>query len=407
MPIFIAATLLDFATRALVLKLMEGKRVDPSAWAGLSGQFVSALVTAAYRQDSELKELDRKVDVLGQKIDVLGRKLDAIPAREFSEHMVAGCRQLRDLPVSRRTKQDRRDLIRDARSEFVRASAIAENMGDIQRQAVAEVAIAGCWLWVPSIQDFTDTLDKARVMVETELLFRGTGAFGALSSSYRDVVAACKAYKVPAVLNAGSLIVSGNEFSPIPEARVAVRGVHGQRTWCAGVELMTYPDRPAKLLGRVSQQVRESENTLGFLDWASQQLRENENAAKFIDQLTQQNRENESAKSQSIVPELARLVDSMRQKLGEKKSISPPASDVVPALVYNNRNEWISVGNSYDSVYMEIFAYPPAQPLEFHVAPGTCKRFGLRLTDRPAIKGSDPPLTPTVGFLMSSRELTA
>jgi hypothetical protein len=42
---------------------------------------------------------------------------------------------------------------------------------------------------------------------------------------------------------------------------------------------MTYPDRPAKLLGRVSQQVRESENTLGFLDWASQQVRENENAA--------------------------------------------------------------------------------------------------------------------------------
>ena len=132
--------------------------------------------------------------------------------------MTAGCRHLQDLPASWRTNQDRRDLIRDARGEFVRASAIAGNMGDTQRQAAAEVAIAGCWLWVPSMQDFTNTLDKARLMVETELLFRPIGAFSVLSSAYNDIVTACKAYRVPAALNAGSLIVPGNDSSPIPGA---------------------------------------------------------------------------------------------------------------------------------------------------------------------------------------------
>lgn len=408
MPILLAAYLAEFATRALVLKLMEGKRVDPNAWAVLAGQVAGTIVTASSRQDSELTELGRKVDALDQKVDALGRKLDAIPAREFSQHMTAGCRHLQDLPASWRTKQDRRDLIRDARGEFVRASAIAGNMGDTQRQAAAEVAIAGCWLWVPSMQDFTNTLDKARLMVETELLFRPIGAFGALSSAYNDIVTACKAYRVPTALNAGSLIVPGNDSSPIPGARVAVTGVHGQRIRCAGIELMTYPDsRPTKFLGRMSQQVRESENTLGFLEWASQQLRENENTVKFIDQWAQQYRENEDMNSESLAPKLAELVDSMGKKLRENKSSSTRTPDVIPALVYNHRNEWISVGNSSDSVLIDIFEFPPDPPLGFHVAPGTYKRFGISFAGRSAIKGSNPPLTPTVGFLMPSRELSA
>ena len=86
---------------------------------------------------------------------------------------------------------------------------------------------------------------------------------------------------------------------------------------------MTYPDsRPTKFLGRMSQQVRESENTLGFLDWASQQLRENENTVKFIDQWAQQYRENEDMNSESLAPKLAELVDSMGKKLREKNKSS-------------------------------------------------------------------------------------
>jgi hypothetical protein len=283
--------------------------------------------------------------------------------------MAAGCRHLRDLPKSWRSKRDRRDLIRDARSEFVRASAVAGQMGDIQRQATAEVAIAGCWLWVPSMPDVTNTMDEARLLVEKDLLFRTTGAFSALSSSYRDIVALCNAYKVPATLNAGSLIVPSNESPPIPGARVAVRVVHSQPIWCAGIELMTYPDRASSdLLGHVRKRIRE---------------------------------DNYATPGTSA---LKGVRDHVRQ-VRAKNSSAPLGPDPVPAIVHNHLARWISVASSSDAVFMDILERSPSPPLGYHVAPGTHKELSVTFSDRSAITGREVPTTPTVGFLMPSRDL--
>jgi len=369
MPIELAAALAGIATRAVVIKLLDGNRADPNAWAGIAGQIVETIVGATSRQASELNEISGKVDAIGQEIDAISRKVDALPAREFSQHMAAGCRQLRDLQVSSRSKRDRRDLIRDARSEFVRAAAVAGQMGDIQRQAAAEVAIAGCWLWVPSIPDVTKTMDEARLLVETDLLFRTGGAFCALSSSYRDTVDLCKAYRVPATLNAGSLIVPSNESPPIPGARVAVRIVHSQLIWCAGIELMTYPDRaPSDLLGHVLKR-----------------LRENDYATPGASTVTG-------------------VRDHVRQ-LRAKNSPAPLGPDPVPAIVHNRSDRWIEVANSSDTVLMEILDRSPSPALGYHVAPGTHKEFHLDFFGRSAITTRDIPATPTVGFLMPAGNL--
>jgi hypothetical protein len=368
MPIELAAALAGIATRTLVIKLLDGNRPDPNAWAGIAGQIVETIVGATSRQASELDELGGKVDALGGKVDALGWKVDALPAREFGQHMTAGCRHLRDLSVSRRTRRDRRDLIRDARGEFVRASAVAAQMRDIQRQATAEVAIAGCWLWVPSIPDVTNTLDNARILVEKELLFGAVGAFSGLSSSYRDIVTLCKSYRVPATLNAGPLIVPSNESSPIPGARVAVRILHSEPIWCAGIELMTYPElRPVKLNEHVRRRLRENNYaTPGTSTFKG-------------------------------------VLDHVQQH--RNMSPAPLAQDLIPAVVHNYLDRWISVSSDSNSVIIYILEQPPNPTLGYHVAPRAHQQFRLTFADSPAITRWDIPATPAVGFLMPSRDL--
>jgi cold shock CspA family protein len=98
--------------------------------------------------------------------------LEGQSARDFDTRMIAGQRFLRDLPAAWRTDNDRRALIQDARGAFVDAVAIARNMGDWQRVAQAEVAIAGCWFWVPSIEDVRLTLGYARHVLEQAVVLR-------------------------------------------------------------------------------------------------------------------------------------------------------------------------------------------------------------------------------------------
>ncbi|RCG33000.1 hypothetical protein DQ384_00660 [Sphaerisporangium album] len=244
MAIELAIALGVIVARTAVAELIRGVHMSNDDWAGVAGQVVDALVTTATGQQSGFQQMGQRLDQFGHQIDQLGRRIDALPAREFDNHMAAGRRYVRDFPDLWRTPQDRRELIRDARHEFVRAFGVAERMKDAHRQAVADVAIAGCWLWVPSLNDVTKTVGAARRILEKEILF-GTAP---LAASYKDVLSLCKALgERPA--STGVPIIPRSGQAPTPGARLAVPAVQGHWIGCVDVEVnveaVTSPSPPA------------------------------------------------------------------------------------------------------------------------------------------------------------------
>jgi hypothetical protein len=186
----LAVALSAIATKAAVTQLIQGGPMSRGDWAGVAGQIVETVINTSARQESGIQRL-------GQDIDKVSQQISEIPTREFDQHMAAGRRYLRDLPAAWRTDEDRRELIRDARAEFVQAVAIAELGNDLQRQALAEVAVAGCWLWVPSIDDVRNAAGQARRLLEREILFANypwPRGIAPLVGDYIDAVTLCKAY---------------------------------------------------------------------------------------------------------------------------------------------------------------------------------------------------------------------
>ncbi|KOU39312.1 hypothetical protein [Streptomyces sp. WM6378] len=233
MAIELAVALGALAARAVVAQLIQGRPMDNADWAGVATQVVDVLVTTSTRQESDVHQLGQKFTELGRKVDLVGEEVRKIPGREFEEYMAAGRRYVRDLPDAWRSRKDRRELIRDARREFVHAYGIAEHMKSPQRQAVADVAIAGCWLWVPSLPDVRKTIGAARGILEKEMLY-GTSL---PTKSYADVLYLCKRYgEQPA--NAGKPILPATPGRPpTGGARLAVRVKYGDPAVCAGVEM--------------------------------------------------------------------------------------------------------------------------------------------------------------------------
>jgi cold shock CspA family protein len=148
----LAVSLAAIAAKGVVTSVILGSPPDRKAWASVGTQVVDALVKATPKPESTLSRLVRAIE--GQS------------ARDFNIRMASGRRFLQDLPMIWRTAVDRGELIRDARAAFVGAVAVAEHMDDPRRIALAEVAIAGCWLWVPSVQDVSLTLARARRVLE-------------------------------------------------------------------------------------------------------------------------------------------------------------------------------------------------------------------------------------------------
>lgn len=227
-----AAALAALAAKAAVGSLIQGREPDRGVLADLAKQVIDVLL----RQDASL----------ARKIDNLGRKIDAIPAREFAERMGAGRRYLRDLPAEWRNDQDRRELIRYARDKFVDAVAIAEHMQDVERQALAEVAIAGCWLWVPSLPDVKNTVGVARTLLEEHILFGAPETYQppgppapSLFAAYRDVLRLCKAYgeRPPATAIPITPSASDKRKGRVPEPVLTVIAPPDQWVECVGVEV--------------------------------------------------------------------------------------------------------------------------------------------------------------------------
>lgn len=235
MAIELAVALAAIAAKTAVTALIQQGAWDGADWAIVAGQVIDAVVRVPNRPDAGVQRVTQRLDALERQVAVVGRKVDAIPVREFDEHMAAGRRYMRDLRDQWRTAYDRHTLVERARHEFVRAYGIAENMKDASRQALADTAIAGCWLWVPSLPDVIKTIGAARLILEQELLFGATLP----TSSYADVVRLCRAYgERPAWT--GDPIVP-NSGPPTPGARVAVRAEYNRWAGCAGIDMRVNP----------------------------------------------------------------------------------------------------------------------------------------------------------------------
>lgn len=397
MGIELAVALGVLAARTTVAQLIQGQAMDNAAWAGVASQVVDVLVSTSTRQESGLQQLGGMVTELNVKVDRLGRVVGDIPAREFEEHMAAGRRYVRDLPDAWRSAKDRRKLIRDARHEFVRAFGIAEHMKSPQRQAVADVAIAGCWLWVPSLNDVRKTIGAARQILEREMLY-GTSL---PTASYADVLYLCKRYgEQPA--NAGKPIAPERQGRPpTGGARLAVRMDYGRPVVCAGVEVRVEelppvaddPPRPARpstpnpsppMLGRFVLNPQPA--PLTGPRWTIPDR--TQRPARF-----------------------PRNRQTWSWDLGTPQAPPapppPPPRKRVRVHVRNNRAEWIAVSMTADAVIVQLPGAGNTLPTENRVKPRTAKTFDLT---RPRAALNSPtlaasrflvlPSLPTIGFVL-------
>lgn len=229
-PFGALATLADSKA---VQQLVSGEAPTIEDWALVAGGVVAALLTPMRGQSKTLGSIDKALASIEQQ-------LSALPNTEYQQHIMAGERFLRDLPVSWRKEDDRADIIRDARGEFVRASAVAQQIGNAYLRALAEVAIASCWLWVPSLPDVQGTLGGARKILEEGVLNR---ADLKMVRAYIDVLRLCQAYgETGPVLRRGSPSLRAEQALPVDPAAVpavpavlAVNAETGQWVYCLGV----------------------------------------------------------------------------------------------------------------------------------------------------------------------------
>ncbi|MFD7337093.1 hypothetical protein ACFV98_13945 [Streptomyces violascens] len=397
MAIELAVALGVLAARTAVAQLIQGQGMDNAAWAGVATQVVDVLVSTSTRQESGFRQLGQKFDALGQKVDVVGQQVRDIPGREFEEYMAAGRRYVRDLPDVWRSERDRRELIRDARREFVHAFGIAEHMKSPERQAVADVAIAGCWLWVPSLPDVKKTIGAARQILEKEMLYGTTLP----TKSYADVLYLCKRYGEQPAIAAKPIAPERQGRPPTDGARLAVRVNYGRPVVCAGVEVRVEelapvadePPRPARpstpnpsppLRGRFARNPQPS--PLIGPRWTIP----------------------DNAQRPARFP---RDRQTWTWDLGTPRAPAPappPPRKRVRVRVRNARAEWIAVSMTADAVIVQLPGAGNTLPTENRVKPRTAKTFDLT---RPRAALNSPALAfsriqeavpglPAIGFVL-------
>ncbi len=259
----LAVALVAVGTKTVVSQLIQGAPVTRETWAEASRQIIDALVSHSSRQDAGFDRISGQIDRVSRQIDRVSRQIDDISMREFNEHMAAGRRHLRDLPVDWRTESDRRELTHDARIEFVRAFATAEQMKDAQRQALAEVAIGGCWLWAGSLRDAQGTFGKAREVLERTIIFgpRTPSLFNSsvtaddpsLIADYVNMLKLCKQYgERPAT----TALPETRNREASDGARIVVYALTDRWVECAGIELK---------IGQLQETTRQAPTTSPFL----------------------------------------------------------------------------------------------------------------------------------------------
>ncbi|MGK3208593.1 hypothetical protein [Amycolatopsis sp. MEPSY49] len=221
MAVDLAVALLALTTSTAVRALVQGNSPSQQDLAGFTAEVAAELINHA----GQSKAVD-----YGPALVRIERQLAAIPDREYNQHIAAGRRFLQDLPVSWRKARERAEIIRDARAEFVRASAIASESGAVHKLVVAEVAIAGCWLWVPSLPDVQRTLNTARQKLEAEL--RGAFPTTLMVRDYIDILKLSR--ELGAVPTHWSIPVDPSEVPGI-DAVLSVRANAKKWAYCLGL----------------------------------------------------------------------------------------------------------------------------------------------------------------------------
>ena len=368
MPIDLAVMLAAIATKTLVAELIRGGSMSRESWADVGAQVVDAVVATSARPapdvrpapdarrvepvrpvldrlgqglsevDGRVRQLGHQVDRVSEEVRDVSRRVDRIQIREFDQHMAAGRRHLRDLPVEWRTAHERRALIRDARHEFVSAVASAELMRDPYRQALAETALAGCWLWVPSLPDVKHTIGHARQVLEQDVLYGSGDPAGA----YDDVLKLCRAYGERPEHCTAEL---GKWKSRVPEARIAVLAYADMWVQCAGVDL--------KVLAPQVLKRNYKNDTISYVE--------------FLHQLSQ-------------------LIASTR---------------MVSIKVRNTRAEWISVQPTEQAVIAEVASAAMPSSSDHPIAPGEKTTLTLTLPARvPTTLPAPTARLGTIGFML-------
>ncbi|WP_189965096.1 hypothetical protein [Streptomyces violascens] len=397
------------ATRTAVAQLIQGQSMDNAAWAGVATQVVDILVSTSTRQESGFRQLDQKFDALGRRIDLVGQQVRDIPGREFEEYMAAGRRYVRDLPDVWRSDGDRRELIRDARREFVHAFGIAEHMRSPERQAVADVAIAGCWLWVPSLPDVKKTIGAARQILEKEMLYGTTLP----TKSYADVLYLCQRYGEQPVTAGKPILPATPGGAPTDGARLAVHVTYGHPVVCAGVEVRVEelppaaddPPRAARPgtpnpgpppLGRFSRNPQ-----------ASPLFPRNPQASPLFPR-NPQPRAGFPGNRQRFTGFPLNPQAPAWNPYPPRAPVPPPPRKRVRVHVRNNRAEWIAVSMTADAVIVRLPGAGNTLPTENRVKPRRAKTFDLT-RPRAALNPPAPafsrirsavPGLPAIGFVL-------
>ncbi|MGW1870621.1 hypothetical protein ACWCPS_34380 [Streptomyces mauvecolor] len=407
MAIELAVALGVLAARTAVAQLIQGQAMDNAAWAGVATQVVDVLVSTSTRQESGFQQLGQGVAELGRRVDEVGKAVGEIPAREFEEYMAAGRRYVRDLPDVWRSERDRRELIRDARREFVHAFGIADHMKSPERQAVADVAIAGCWLWVPSLPDVKKTIGAARQILEREMLYGTTMP----TKSYADVLYLCKRYGEQLAIAGKPILPATQGRPPTGGARLAVRVKYGDPVVCAGVEmrveelppLAEAPPRPARPNPLPPARFPRSPQTPPLFPRNPQTPplfpRNRQPPGRF-----QRNPQRFTGFPLNPQPSA--------WDLGTPGAppAPPPPRKRVRVRVRNNRAEWIAVSMTADAVIVQLPGAGNTLPTENRVKPRTAKTFDLTrprtALGSPAVAASrflvlpSLPSLPTIGFVL-------
>jgi hypothetical protein len=220
----VAVALATVAAKTVVGQLVQGTPMTRDSWAEASRQIIDALASQSSRQEGGF--------------DRISRQIDAIPVREFNEHIAAGRALLRELPGDWRDEKDRDTLIHDARIEFVHAYATAQQLADAQRQALAEVAIGGCWVWVGSLARAQDRFRGAREVLEQRILSGAEPADRGVRVDCAEVLALCKHFgERPAITAIPVVARSDREIPQAWWANIAVPAVTDQWVECVGIEL--------------------------------------------------------------------------------------------------------------------------------------------------------------------------
>ncbi|WP_141743780.1 hypothetical protein [Streptomyces agglomeratus] len=243
----VVSAFVALAASATVKQLVRGESPSSEDWGGIAGQVVDILLTQSSSQNTALERVEQQLGRIEQQLSVQ-------PANRYEEYMAAGRRQLRDLHPEWRTSRERDDIIRDARTQFVNAVGVAEVQKDIRRQTMAEIAVAGCWLWVPSLPDVEHTLRTARLELANAVR---TGAGSDAVRAYSDILRLAKAYHevgdeygIPIDPVTVIPALTSRPGSPVV---MAMRTEPGRWIRCLGVRMRVGPaSRPSDPLRRVT-----------------------------------------------------------------------------------------------------------------------------------------------------------